>query len=254
VLDEYESVPQKFVFFIDDNIIGHSTETKERAKLLFEGILRRGIKKHWISQSSINFAEDPELLRLAAKSGCRMIFLGIEAENEEQLREANKKVNLRKGVGSYRRVFRDIQQDGIGVIAGLIFGWDTDTPESMARRATFALRCGADSFQASVLTPLPGTELFNKVKSEGRLLYTNFPEDWQRYDYFEPTIRHPVMDIKTLDEAAEKAKRRIYSMPWILYRGLVTLLLTRKVITTMMLTLNYRHYRNIFLKGRYKTS
>ena len=251
VLDEYESVPQKYVFFIDDNIIGHSNETKDRAKLLFEGILRRGIKKHWISQSSINFADDPELLRLAARSGCRMIFLGIEAETEEQLREANKKVNLRMGVGSYRQVFRKIQRHGIGVIAGLIFGWDTDTRESIARRASFARHCGADSFQTSVLTPLPGTDLFNKVKSEGRLLYTNFPEDWQRYDYFEPTIRHPLLDTKTLDEASGMAIRRIYSMPWIWYRGLVTLLLTRKFITAFMLTLNYRHYRNIFAgRGR----
>ena len=251
VLDEYESVPQKYVFFIDDNIIGHSAETRERAKLLFEGIIRRGIKKYWISQSSINFADDPVLLRLAAESGCRMIFLGIEAETEEQLREGNKNVNLRKGTGSYRQVFRNFHKHGIGVIAGLIFGWDTDTLESIAARARFARHCGADSFQTSLLTPLPGTDLFNKVKSEGRLLYTNFPEDWQRYDYFEPTIRHPLLDTKTLDEAADKAKRRIFSTPWIWYRGLITLIRTRRFITALMLTLNYLHYRNIFVgKGR----
>jgi radical SAM superfamily enzyme YgiQ (UPF0313 family) len=252
VLDEYASVPQEYVFFIDDNIIGHSSETKERAALLFEGIIRRGIKKHWISQSSLNFGDNPELLKLAARSGCRMIFLGIEAETEEQLVEANKRVNLRMGTGSYRQVFRKIQHHGIGVIAGLILGWDSDTRESIAARATFALRCGADSFQTSVLTPLPGTELFEKMRKEDRLLYTNFPQDWQRYDYFEPTIKHPLMNTQTLDDAAEEAKRRIYSMPAIWHRGFVTLLRTRKLITTFMLNLNYRHYRKIFLKGRRK--
>ncbi len=252
VLDEYESVPQKFVFFIDDNIIGHSTETKERAKMLFEGIIRRGIKKHWLSQSSINFADDPELLKLAARSGCRMIFLGIEAEGEAQLLEANKKVNLRMGVESYRQVFRNIQRHGIGVIAGLIFGWDTDTVESIAARARFARHCGADSFQTSVLTPLPGTELFAKMEKENRLIYTNFPEDWQRYDYFEPTIRHPLLDTKTLDEAATKAIRHIYYPPVIWLSGFRTLFRTRHFWATLMLTLNYRHYRNIFIKGRYQ--
>jgi radical SAM superfamily enzyme YgiQ (UPF0313 family) len=252
VLDEYESVPQKYVFFIDDNIIGHSHETKERAAMLFEGILKRGIRKHWISQSSVNFADDPELLRLAARSGCRMIFLGIEAETDEQLQEANKKMNLRKGAGSYPQIFKHIQRHGIGVIAGLIFGWDSDTPETISARATFALRCGADSFQTSLLTPLPGTGLFEKIRSEGRLLYTNFPDDWQRYDYFEPTIRHPLLDTQTLDDAAEAAKHRIYSLRAIFYRGLITLFRTRKLITTLMLTLNYLHYRNIFLKGRKK--
>jgi radical SAM superfamily enzyme YgiQ (UPF0313 family) len=252
VLDELEEIPQKFVFFIDDNIIGHSQETKERAKELFEGILRRGIKKYWLSQSSINFADDRELIRLAARAGCRMIFLGIEAEQEAQLEEANKKLNLKKGAKSYETVFREIQRQGIGVIAGLIFGWDTDTPESIQARVRFAIRCGADSFQTSVLTPLPGTELFDKMKATDRLLYTQFPTDWQRYDYFEPTIRHPVLPTDVLDKEAMKAKRKIYSWPNIIWRSFRTLFRTRNYMATLMLTLNYWHYRNIFLKGREK--
>jgi len=252
VLEEYASVPQDYVFFIDDNIIGQNTDTKERAGRLFEGILSRGIKKNWISQSSVNFADDPELLRLAARSGCRMIFLGIEAEKEEQLREGNKKMNLQKGAQSYPRIFRAIQRHGIGVIAGLIYGWDSDTVESIENRTRFALRCGADSFQTSILTPLPGTQLFEKIKSENRLLYTDFPNDWQRYDYFEPTIRHPLMDSDTLQQAVLKSKQKIFSLPVIWHKAIMTLFRTRKLITTMMLTLNYGFYRNIFLKGSEK--
>jgi radical SAM superfamily enzyme YgiQ (UPF0313 family) len=253
VLDELKEIPQKYVFFIDDNIIGQSKESKERARLLYEGILRRGIKKIWLSQSSINFADDEELLELAYRSGCRMIFLGIEAETEEHLKEANKKLNLSRGTGTYGHIFRTIQKHGIGVIAGLIFGWDSDTPETIMQRARFAVHCGADSFQTSILTPLPGTQLFEKTFADQRLLYTNFPGDWQRYDYFEPTISHPSMETATLDLVIKKAKRKIFSYRHIFTGCLKTLWYTRSFSATIMLTLNYWHYRNIFLKGIYKT-
>jgi radical SAM superfamily enzyme YgiQ (UPF0313 family) len=250
VLDELEEVPQKFVFFVDDNIIGQSRESKERARQLFEGIIRRGIKKLWISQSSINFADDEALLKLAYRSGCRMIFLGIEAESEDQLKEANKKLNLSRGSNTYRQVFRKIHKHGIGVIAGFIFGWDSDTPDTIMQRARFAVNCGADSFQTSVLTPLPGTQLFEKIVSENRLIYTNFPNDWQRYDYFEPTIKHPVFSSENLYDSISKAIRHIFS-PWnIILRNMKTLWNTRSFSATWILSLNYWHYRNIFLKGR----
>ncbi len=249
VLDELEEIPQKYVFFIDDNIIGHSNESKERARALFEGMLRRGIKKIWLSQSSINFADDPALLDLAYRSGCRMIFLGIEAEGEGQLIEANKKLNLTRGVDNYKRVFDSIQRHGIGVIAGLIFGWDSDTPASIRDRARFALHCGADSFQTSVLTPLPGTALWDKVTADNRLLYSDFPGDWAHYDYFEPTIRHPEMTSQELMFHIEKAKRKIFSPFRIATGALKTLIRTRSFSTTLMLSLNYYHYRKIFLQG-----
>jgi len=250
VLDELEQITQKFVFFIDDNIVGHNEASKERAKELFRGILKRGIKKIWLSQSSINFADDPELLKLAYQSGCRMIFLGIEAENDDQLEEANKKLNLKQGASSYATVFKNIQRQGIGVIAGLIFGWDSDTPETIRSRAAFALHCGADSFQTSVLTPLPGTALFDRIKAENRLIHKNFPDDWIRYDYFEPTIFHPSMEPGVLDVEIRKALKRIFFPPSILLNNIKTLFRTRDLWAFWILSLNYWHYRNIFLKGR----
>jgi radical SAM superfamily enzyme YgiQ (UPF0313 family) len=249
VLDELETIPQRYVFFIDDNIIGQSRISKERARTLFEGIIRRGIKKIWLSQSSINFADDEELMKLAYRSGCRMIFLGVESEVEEQLSEANKKLNLSRGVGHYQEIFRKIQRCGIGVIAGLIFGWDSDTETSIRNRGRFALRCGADSFQTSILTPLPGTELFEKIREENRLLYTDFPNDWQRYDYFEPTIVHPTLEYQTLHELANIEKRRIFSRHQIIRSAFRTLWRTKSISATTMLFMNYGYYRNIFLKG-----
>ncbi len=249
VLDELERIPQRFVFFIDDNIIGHNTESRERARELFQGILDRGIQKFWISQSSINFADDPDLMDLAYRSGLRMIFLGIESEDEESLKEANKKLNISRGATSYEKVFRSIQKHKIGVISGIIFGWDSDTPDSILKRADFCIKSSAASFQTSILTALPGTTLFEKMQAENRLLYTNFPEDWQRYDYFEPTLAHPTLSTEQLYQVILKAKRRIFSYPNIIRKIFRIFLMTREPMTTLVLGLNYWHYRNIFLIG-----
>jgi radical SAM superfamily enzyme YgiQ (UPF0313 family) len=181
-----------------------------------------------------------------------MIFLGIEAEADDPLKEANKKMNLARGVKTYPQIFRTIQKHGIGVIAGFIFGWDSDTPETIMNRARFAVTCGADSFQTSVLTPLPGTQLFQKIIAENRLLYKDFPNDWTRYDYFEPTITHPLLSTEELDTVIERAKRKIFSPVNILRRNILTYFKTRSVSTTIILTLNYWYYRKIFLKGKWK--
>jgi radical SAM superfamily enzyme YgiQ (UPF0313 family) len=148
-------------------------------------------------------------------------------------------------------VFRTIQKHGIGVIAGFIFGWDSDTAETIMQRARFAIKCGADSFQTSVLTPLPGTKLFDKIAKENRLLYTNFPNDWQRYDYFEPTIKHPSIPAGMLDEFITRAIAKIFAPRNIILRNLKTLWNTRSLVATWILALNYWHYRNIFIKGRH---
>jgi radical SAM superfamily enzyme YgiQ (UPF0313 family) len=138
---------------------------------------------------------------------------------------------------------------GIGVIAGLIFGWDNDTPETIRKRAQFAVRCGADSFQNSILTPLPGTELYSDLLAEGRLTMTDYPDDWQHYDFMDPVFRHPSMTEDEIRQSVKRAYSEIYSRRVILSKGIKTFFNTRNAKTTMMLTLNYLHYRNIFGKG-----
>ncbi|HNS16326.1 MAG TPA: radical SAM protein [Bacteroidales bacterium] len=104
ILDELESIPNRRVFFVDDNIIGHSRQTQEHAKELFRGMILRKLDKEWFSQAGMNIAGDPELLGLAAKSGCKMLLLGIESERAENLQEMHKNVNLKLGVKNYRKV------------------------------------------------------------------------------------------------------------------------------------------------------
>jgi radical SAM superfamily enzyme YgiQ (UPF0313 family) len=84
VIAEMKSIPQKNVFILDDNIVGYNTKAQERAIELFKAIIGSGIRKDWIGQASLNVADNEEVLKYAARSGCRMLFIGIESEREDQ--------------------------------------------------------------------------------------------------------------------------------------------------------------------------
>jgi radical SAM superfamily enzyme YgiQ (UPF0313 family) len=191
VLDELETISHQKVYFVDDNIIGYSKKSKERAKKLFKGMIDRGIRKDWYCQASLNVADDEEILKYMAESGCRMILIGIESEKVHQLEEANKTLNLKMGIDSYNEVFDRIHEYGISVLGALIYGLDSDTREDLFDRTRFAISSRMDAMQATIVTPLPGTGLFQRLEKEGRLIYTDFPGDWEHY-HFTEVVHQPI--------------------------------------------------------------
>lgn len=140
-------------------------------------MIERGIRKDWFCQASMNFANNEDVLEYAARSGCRMVFLGVEAENTGALEEVNKRLNLKIGVRAYEETFRRINRYSIAVLGAFIYGMDGDTTDKLRRRTDYIINSGVDVMQLTYLTPLPGTRVFDKLKNEGRLLYTDFPSD-----------------------------------------------------------------------------
>lgn len=193
VLDELETVEHSLVYFVDDNLIGYGKAAQQRAISLFKGIIERGIKIEWFCSASMNFADNPDVLKYAAESGCQMVLLGIESERIDQLEDMNKKLNVKMGVDSYEEVFRKIHQVGISVLGAFIYGLETDTPESMAHRTEYINRASIDSVQATILTPLPGTGLFKRMEQENRIALNNYPQDWQHYHFAEVVFNHNLM-------------------------------------------------------------
>jgi radical SAM superfamily enzyme YgiQ (UPF0313 family) len=250
VLDELETIPQRMIFFVDDNIIGFGQQDEERAIALFKGMIERGIKKEWFCQASINFADNDEVLEYAAKSGCRMVFLGLEAENKEALNEVNKRLNLSKGVDAYRKMFRRINKHGIAVLGAFIYGMDNDTPEKLHQRTKYILNSGVDVMQVTHLTPLPGTRLFNRLRDEQRLLYTDFPADWVHYDMTEVTHKPGLMKANELAEAMHKSTNRLYSSWSIRRKFLKTLCATKSFRTAMWAYNSNLNYRNVAFSQR----
>jgi len=210
VLDELETITSEHLFFVDDNIIGYNKASVERAVQLFKGMIARGIKKDWYCQASLNIADQDEVLKYAAESGCKMILIGIESEKVEQLQETNKKMNLKIGVEHYEEAFKKIHSHGISVLGALVFGLDSDSIQDLENRANYAIQSGIDAMQATIITPLPGTRLFERLEKENRLLFTNFPEDWKHYHFLEVIHQPKLMSPEELMETMHTC----WSMMW----------------------------------------
>jgi radical SAM superfamily enzyme YgiQ (UPF0313 family)/anti-anti-sigma regulatory factor len=182
-----ERFDAKFVAFVDDNIVGN----KKYAKELFRALIPLNIK--WGSQGSLTMANDDELMKLAQKSGCVSMFIGIESLSETTLRAANKKFNR---VTAYEESIKKIHDHGIMINGGFIFGFDTDDEGVFERTVEFVLKNRITLPTYHILTPLPGTKLFYKLKTEGRI----FDYDWSKYNSGNVVYTPKLMPPETLQE------------------------------------------------------
>jgi radical SAM superfamily enzyme YgiQ (UPF0313 family) len=250
VLDELQAFhgDGRNIFFVDDNIGGITQAHRERAKDLFRGIIDRKLKFNWFSQTSVDFADDPEVLRLAAASGCKLLLVGFETEKEEALKSANKKNNLRKGAGNYREIIKKFHKHGIGVLGTFIFGMETDKPEDITARAKFIDRLNVDSIQTSILTPYPGTKLARRMMEEGQLACTNFPHDWQYYNWEDIVIHHPHIASEELAKRMTEGWNIMYKPRRLRMRFLQTLMNTRSLETALWSMAANFQYRSIMFE------
>lgn len=230
VLDELEATRNSNFYFVDDNIYGYGKNASERAIALFKGIIDRGLKKEWFSQASLNFAENDEVMEYAARSGCRMILLGIESEDPAALKNANKNLNL-KLINKYKEIFSRINSHGIAVLGSFIYGMDGDTKASLSQRTEYILNNNIDVAQISLMTPLPGTRLFSKLEEEERLIYTDFPKDWDHYDMTEVVFKPLLMEPDELYEILIEGYFRIFNPVSLWYKYLRTFTTTRSLQT-----------------------
>jgi radical SAM superfamily enzyme YgiQ (UPF0313 family) len=157
------------VFFVDDNIVSNRAYAKELLPQLAE------FKLKWFSHASMNIARDPELLELCQRSGCIGLFIGFETFSAENLRTVGKRVNH---PDEYLDVVRRIHDHGIGIDASFVFGLDADDPGVFDRTLEFVERAKIEVAYYSILTPYPGTRLYERLSKEKRLL----TRDWSLYD------------------------------------------------------------------------
>ncbi len=216
VLDELETIDKKLIFFVDDNITGYGKEAREHAIAIFKGMKRRKINKYWFSQAALNFGDDEELLQAASDAGYRMILIGIESEKADQLAFANKKFNIKR-LDSMTQTFRRIHKHQISILGTFLFGMDGDTQEALHQRGEYIIKSDVDAYQTTIMTPLPGTILFNHLKAEGRLLKTNFPNDWNFYQFVNVVFSPSALTATELSGTMLYVWNRIYSrriMEW----------------------------------------
>ena len=239
VVREFQSIREKRVLVVDDNLIGTRPEHIARAKDMFRAMAQANLRKEWVSQATINFADDEELLVLAAKAGCRGIFIGFESPTPEGLREIGKKINLLKG-RDFRASVRRIQRHNILVVGSFIIGLDIDERGVGKHIAEVARQYGLDNLNVLFLTPLPGTRLWDKMKSEDRVALDTFPEDWKYYTLTFPVARYKHLSLDCIIEEMISFYQDFCSMPRILCRALGNLWHRRQPLINLVGNLSYR--------------
>jgi radical SAM superfamily enzyme YgiQ (UPF0313 family) len=248
ILDELESIPQKMLFFVDDNLIGYGQASRQATLDLFKGMVERKLNKLWFCQASINFADDEQVLTWAAKAGCKMVFLGLEAEETDALQKVEKRLNLQRGADSYTQAFKRIHRAGIAVLGAFIFGIDGDTPQKLKQRSAYMVHSAVDVMQTTYLTPLPGTRLFERYQVDDRLLYTEFPQDWGHYDMTEVVYRPDGMNPTDLTSAMKVANNMMYSWPVLIRKMLNTTISTHDGMAAMFAWSSNQNYRQVAMR------
>lgn len=239
VVGEFQSIREKRVLVVDDNLIGTRPDHIARAKDLFRALAQANLRKEWVAQATINFADDEELLVLAAKAGCRGVFIGFESPTPEGLRELGKKINLVKG-RDFRASVRRIQRHNILVVGSFIIGLDVDEPGIGRHIAAVASQFGLDNLNTLFLTPLPGTRLWDQMKAEERIALHAFPQDWKYYTLTFPVARYQRLSLDDIIQEMESCNRSFYSLPRLLRRVASNVWHRRQPLISLVGNLSYR--------------
>ncbi len=154
------------VFFVDDNFIGNKKLVKQFLRALIEWRERRKPQIDFITEASVNLADDQELLDLLVAAGFRRVFIGIETPVPESLREAQKYQNTH---GDLVEMVKTVQRSGMEVMGGFIVGFDNDPQEIFQLQYDFIQKTGIPAAMVGLLTALPKTQLYHRLLGEGRL-------------------------------------------------------------------------------------
>jgi len=211
IVDEIRRIKKPLLFFVDDNI----TSNMDQAKEFFRALIP--LKVRWVSQASINAAHDEEFLHLIKASGCQGLLIGFETLNPENLRRMHKSFNLMKG--GYEKALQNLRRHQIRLYATFILGYDEDNGDTLKETLAFAERHRFYIVAFNHLTPFPGTPLYTRLQTEGRLLYDRW---WLHPEYRYGMVPFSPRGITAaqVKQRCIEARQRFYSFSSIWRRGL----------------------------------
>jgi len=248
VIEELQEIPQKKILLVDDNIIGHGEKDYEWTRAFFSRILEKGITKLFIAQASINFGEDPELVKLAARAGLKVVFVGIESINPNSLKSYGKGINLKRlQQNRYKELITRIRKEGIAFLGAFVLGSDEDDHSVFHSTMKFIKSSHIDVLQITKPTPLPGTQLWKSLQKENRIINQNFPQAWEDYRFSRLQFNPAKLSIEEVYEGYAYIKKDYFSFWETIKRTLSTLLTTKKITTTFIAYKLNSSYRKAFL-------
>jgi radical SAM superfamily enzyme YgiQ (UPF0313 family) len=191
-----------FIEFADDNTFVSKSWGKDVARLM----QRRPVR--WFTETDISVADDLELLDSLADAGCAQLLIGLESVNAPSLYDVDSRQWKWKQAESYRTKIEEIQSRGISVNGCFVLGFDHDDEHVFERTSEFIRELDLTEAQVTILTPFPGTALYQRLAKEGRLLEPRF---WERCTLFDVTFEPERMSSSELTWGFRELVRSVYS-------------------------------------------
>ncbi len=191
---------KNLIFFYDDNF----TADRKRAKDLLEAMIRENFKFKWTTQVRADVAKDLQLVKLMKKAGCHTLYIGFESVNPESLKAMKK----RQTVEEIADAIRVLRRHRIGIHGMFVYGFDEDDWKTVKETVKFAKRSKLNSTQFLILTPLPGSEFFDKVSQENRIQF----RDWALYDAHHVVFQPARLSLFDLQRAQIFSHQKFYSL------------------------------------------
>ncbi|MFH1782631.1 MAG: radical SAM protein [Candidatus Omnitrophota bacterium] len=189
------------VSFTDDNMFVDRKYSVELVEKLIP------LKIRWFAQTDVSVARDENFLKLLRKSGCAFLFIGFETLSKEGLTFIDRTNWKVKQLSFYKQAVNAIQSNGMGVFGAFMLGLDSDSLSIFDKVIDFIDENNLYASQITILTPLPGTRLRERLKKEKRLLSKN----WDDYTFLKATFTPNLMTAKELEEGLFKVYRGIYN-------------------------------------------
>ncbi len=237
VLKELDAVRADSYFFVDDNIICNPDFSAE----LFEALANKNIR--WMSQATTTILQHPHLIELAAKAGCKSLFFGIESLNADNLKSVKKGFNHPE---AYVELLERVDRAGIRPWLSVIVGLDHDDHRELKRTIAFLKDINIGSVVLWVLTPLPGTDLYEEMKRAGRILDT----DWSRYDASRVVYQPLHFTPQELSDEFWEMYLELYSWPRVFRHTVRFLRSRRKPLSQLLVDLKLQYYTRVQLIDR----
>src|SRR4030043_408013 len=200
VIAEIESIDSRYLFFVDDAL----GLNRNGAKKLFTEMIP--LRRLWLGQATVSLAEDLELLRLMRRSGCMGLLIGLQSVQKETQNEVKKIKNLRI---DFYEAMRRFHGEGFGILGAFVFGFDYENKDVFEQTLEFIMRSRMDCAELRILTPYPGTRLYKRLLSEGRL----FVREWWLRGYPPDTLlfQPKGMTVDELISGFSRLNRQTYS-------------------------------------------
>ncbi len=211
VVEEIKGLKTKLVIFYDPNFFGNRKYAVELLNAL------KPLKILWACNATADFGYDHELMEMAYKSGCRGVLIGLESLNADSLTSVHKRFHE---ADKYKEIIENIHSYGMAVNGCFVLGFDDDTEEELLRLPERVDRLGLDMCRFAVLTPYPGTKLYEEYEGQGRIVN----KDWRVYNQHNAVFEPKNLSAQRLNEIYrrvwkesytwKRVFKRVFSSPW----------------------------------------